>query len=112
MVEDITRQVLKPRSKDAGKIDMRDLGETNTVGQNDHLMKRTPATKGGLLALLFKVESSHRFLTRQFNQAWQGHLHFSPTTLIYFRLMPRSLPIITKRTQWALKLVYAMCQQC
>ncbi|NOI34200.1 DUF342 domain-containing protein [Vibrio cyclitrophicus] len=46
LVEDITRQVLKPRSKDEGKIDMRDLGQTITVGQNDHLMKRTPATKG------------------------------------------------------------------
>ncbi|MEZ8053183.1 FapA family protein [Vibrio sp. 10N.222.54.F12] len=46
LVEDITHQVLKPRSKDAGKIDMRDLGETITVGQNDPLMKRTPATKG------------------------------------------------------------------
>ncbi|WP_299689893.1 FapA family protein [uncultured Vibrio sp.] len=46
LVEDITRQVLKPRSKDAGKIDMRDLGETITVDQNDPLMKRTPATKG------------------------------------------------------------------
>ncbi|ARP39676.1 FapA family protein [Vibrio syngnathi] len=46
LVEDITNQVLKPRSKDEGKIDMRDLGETITVGQNDPLMKRTPATKG------------------------------------------------------------------
>lgn len=46
LVEDITRQVLKPRSKDEGKIDMRDLGETITVGLNDQLMKRTPATKG------------------------------------------------------------------
>ena len=46
LVEDISRQVLKPRSKDEGKIDMRDLGQTITVGQNDHLMKRTPATEG------------------------------------------------------------------
>ncbi|MEZ9566830.1 FapA family protein [Vibrio artabrorum] len=46
LVEDITRQVLKPRNKDAGKIDMRDLGETITVGINEPLMKRIPATKG------------------------------------------------------------------
>ncbi|TKE98034.1 DUF342 domain-containing protein [Vibrio kanaloae] len=46
LVEDITRQVLKPHSEDVGKIDMRDLGETITVGKDDQLMKRTPATKG------------------------------------------------------------------
>ncbi len=45
-MEDITRRVLEAACKDAGKIDMRDLGETITAGQNDHLMKRTPATKG------------------------------------------------------------------
>ena len=46
LVPDITHQVLKPRSKESGKIDMRDLGETITVGENDPVMRRTPATKG------------------------------------------------------------------
>ncbi|NOH95911.1 FapA family protein [Vibrio sp. 99-70-13A1] len=46
LVKDVSKQVLKPRSKDSGKLDMRDLGQTITVGENDEVMKRIPATKG------------------------------------------------------------------
>ncbi len=48
LVKDVTKQVLAPR-KDAestDKVDLLNLGETITVGENDPLMKRIPATKG------------------------------------------------------------------
>ncbi len=47
LVKDPTKQVLAPKKKDAdGKVDMLNLGETVTVSENAHLMKRVPATKG------------------------------------------------------------------
>ncbi|WP_117232960.1 DUF342 domain-containing protein [Vibrio maerlii] len=48
LVEDITKQVLKPQTEnqDTDKVDMRDLGETITVAANDPLIRRVPSTKG------------------------------------------------------------------
>ncbi|WP_165313354.1 FapA family protein [Vibrio ziniensis] len=47
LVEDINKRILAPQSaKGQDKIDMRDLGETITVSENDPLMRRQPATKG------------------------------------------------------------------
>lgn len=47
LVEDVSKRVLRPQQK-AGenKLDMRNLGETITVGENDPVMRRLPATKG------------------------------------------------------------------
>ncbi|AMG01676.1 DUF342 domain-containing protein [Vibrio mimicus] len=47
LVEDVSKRVLRPQKK-AGenKLDMRNLGETITVGENDPVMRRLPATKG------------------------------------------------------------------
>ncbi len=47
LVKDVTKQVLAPSTKgDTDKVDLLNLGETITVGENDPLMKRIPATKG------------------------------------------------------------------
>ncbi len=48
LVEDITKQVLKPQqtNSDSEKVDMRDLGKTITVSVNDPILRRIPATKG------------------------------------------------------------------
>ncbi len=47
LVEDVSKRVLRPQQK-AGenKLDVRNLGETITVGENDPVMRRLPATKG------------------------------------------------------------------
>lgn len=47
LVEDVNKRVLAPQSvRGQDKIDMRDLGETITVSENDPVMRRQPATKG------------------------------------------------------------------
>ncbi|OEF92342.1 polymerase [Vibrio anguillarum] len=47
LVEDVSKRVLAPTKKQGqNKIDMRNLGETITVGQDDEVMRRIPATKG------------------------------------------------------------------
>ncbi len=48
LVEDVTKRILAPKdsNKEQDKIDMRDLGETITVNENDPVMRRQPATKG------------------------------------------------------------------
>ncbi len=48
LVEDVNKRVLAPKDSDRkqDKIDMRDLGETITVSENDPVMRRQPATKG------------------------------------------------------------------
>lgn len=46
LVKDPTKQVLAPKPDASGKVDMLNLGETITVGANEPLMKRIPATKG------------------------------------------------------------------
>lgn len=48
LVEDVTKKVLKPQDdkSGSGKLDMRNLGETITVGENEQVMKRIPSTKG------------------------------------------------------------------
>ncbi|SHO54548.1 DUF342 domain-containing protein [Vibrio quintilis] len=47
LVEDVTKRVLAPQRKsDSSKLDMRNLGETITVGEGDEVMRRVPATKG------------------------------------------------------------------
>ncbi|SDG82858.1 hypothetical protein SAMN04488136_103127 [Vibrio xiamenensis] len=47
LVKDVTKQVLAPNSgSEADKVDLLNLGETITVGENEPLMKRIPATKG------------------------------------------------------------------
>lgn len=47
LVEDVTKRVLAPAKKPGqDKVDMRNLGETITVGQDDAVMRRIPATKG------------------------------------------------------------------
>lgn len=47
LVEDYTHRILAPQQKEnSEKLDMKNLGETITVGIGDHLMKREPATKG------------------------------------------------------------------
>ncbi len=47
LVEDVHKRVLAPQAtKNQDKIDMRDLGQTITVSENDPVMRRQPATKG------------------------------------------------------------------
>ncbi|MFV0446991.1 MAG: DUF342 domain-containing protein [Vibrio sp.] len=47
LVEDVNKRVLAPQSvRGQDKRDMRDLGETITVSENDPVMRRQPATKG------------------------------------------------------------------
>ncbi len=48
LVEDVNKRVLAPKetNNEQDKIDMRDLGETITVSENDPVMRRQPATKG------------------------------------------------------------------
>lgn len=48
LVEDVNKRVLAPKDSNSAsdKIDMRDLGETITVSENDPVMRRQPATKG------------------------------------------------------------------
>ncbi|WCE31990.1 DUF342 domain-containing protein [Vibrio sp. SCSIO 43137] len=48
LVDDVNDRVLAPQESDekTHKVDMRDLGETITVGVGETLMKRVPATKG------------------------------------------------------------------
>lgn len=48
LVDDVTKQVLKPQGDktSTGKLDMRNLGETITVAENEQVMKRIPSTKG------------------------------------------------------------------
>lgn len=47
LVEDVTKRILAPQErKSEDKIDMRDLGETVTVGENEPVMRRQPATQG------------------------------------------------------------------
>ncbi|WJG24628.1 DUF342 domain-containing protein [Vibrio furnissii] len=47
LVDDVTKRVLAPKErKSHEKIDMRNLGETITVGVNEEVMRRKPATKG------------------------------------------------------------------
>ncbi|PWI32631.1 DUF342 domain-containing protein [Vibrio albus] len=47
-VPDVNQRVLSPQESNSktGKVDMRNLGETITVEENDPLMRRIPATKG------------------------------------------------------------------
>lgn len=47
LVDDVTKRVLAPKERKSNeKIDMRNLGETITVGENEAVMRRKPATKG------------------------------------------------------------------
>ncbi|MGL4828148.1 MAG: DUF342 domain-containing protein, partial [Vibrio sp.] len=47
LVDDVSKRVLRPQKKvGENKLDMRNLGETITVGENDPVMRRVPATKG------------------------------------------------------------------
>ncbi|MDW6094549.1 FapA family protein [Vibrio rhizosphaerae] len=47
LVDDVTKRVLAPQQKEnSSKLDMRNLGETITVGEGDQVMRRIPATKG------------------------------------------------------------------
>ncbi len=47
LVEDVTKQILAPKPKGSSdKVDMRDLGETITVGQGEAVMRLEPATLG------------------------------------------------------------------
>jgi uncharacterized protein (DUF342 family) len=47
LVEDFNKRVLSPQHKEnSTKLDMRNLGETITVGEGDEVMRRIPATKG------------------------------------------------------------------
>ena len=46
LVEDVMKRILAPQDNEAHKIDMRDFGQTITVGENDPVMRREPATKG------------------------------------------------------------------
>jgi uncharacterized protein len=47
LVDDVTKQVLAPQPKsNSSKVDMRNLGETITVGVNDPVLRLKPATKG------------------------------------------------------------------
>ncbi|WP_000265350.1 DUF342 domain-containing protein [Vibrio sp. RC586] len=47
LVDDVSKRVLRPQKKvGENKLDMRNLGETITVGENDPVMRRIPATKG------------------------------------------------------------------
>lgn len=47
LVDDVTKRILAPQErKSEDKIDMRDLGETVTVGENEPVMRRQPATDG------------------------------------------------------------------
>lgn len=47
LVEDVLKRVLAPRkTEEINKVDMRDLGETVTVGANEPVMRRHPATEG------------------------------------------------------------------
>ena len=46
LVEDVMKRILAPQDHEAHKIDMRDFGQTVTVGENDPIMRREPATKG------------------------------------------------------------------
>ncbi|CAM3865921.1 hypothetical protein VA7868_00561 [Vibrio aerogenes CECT 7868] len=60
LVEDVTKRVLAPQRKsNSSKLDMRNLGETITVGEGDEVMRRVPATKGipGYTVLGKEIES-------------------------------------------------------
>ncbi|ASA58051.1 FapA family protein [Vibrio gazogenes] len=47
LVDDVNKRVLAPQQKEnSSKLDMRNLGETITVGEGDEVMRRIPATKG------------------------------------------------------------------
>lgn len=47
LVEDVSKRILAPQErKSDDKIDMRNLGETVTVGENEPVMRRQPATEG------------------------------------------------------------------
>ncbi|SHE31029.1 DUF342 domain-containing protein [Vibrio gazogenes] len=47
LVDDVNKRVLAPQQKkNSSKLDMRNLGETITVGEGDEVMRRIPATKG------------------------------------------------------------------
>ncbi len=47
LVEDVTTRVLAPQHlSDSSKVDMRNLGETITVEENEPVMRRKPATSG------------------------------------------------------------------
>lgn len=47
LVEDVTKQVLAPKpTGSSDKVDMRDLGETITVGEGEAVMRLEPATLG------------------------------------------------------------------
>ncbi|WP_217515261.1 DUF342 domain-containing protein [Vibrio metschnikovii] len=47
LVDDVTTRILAPqKTADPHKVDMRNLGETITVEENDPVMRRKPATQG------------------------------------------------------------------
>ncbi|SJZ80141.1 polymerase [Vibrio cincinnatiensis] len=47
LVEDVTTRILAPqKSQGTQKVDMRNLGETVTIGENEPVMRRKPSTKG------------------------------------------------------------------
>lgn len=47
LVEDVTTRILAPKVvKGEQKVDMRNLGETVTVGENEPVMRRKPSTQG------------------------------------------------------------------
>ncbi|MDW6004978.1 DUF342 domain-containing protein [Vibrio mangrovi] len=47
LVDDVNKRVLAPQRKEnSSKLDMRNLGETITVGEGDEVMRRIPSTKG------------------------------------------------------------------